>query len=227
MILRRNSDAVPPDAETVTHRALVRTQMGDECVCIAIPANFARSSQTAQTEILAQLAQALPELSLPQLKMNATLFRVKSPDLENDLLQYEANNMRRCHKIGVVYCARGARTEAEMLHSTHAGASADFLQFLSLLGQEVTLKNWPDYSGGLDVKNDTDGTHSIFTNFWGIPVMFHVSTMLPNDHNNPGVSISCYKLSVSPTTSSSSYSLLIPSSPSFLSLSSLFGIIFL
>jgi hypothetical protein len=190
MFLRRNSDAVAPDTEAVTHRVLVRTQAGDECVCIAIPASFSRSAQTAHVEILNQLPQAIPSLALPQLKINTTIFRVKSTELESELLRYEANNMRRSHKIGVVYCAKGARTEAEMLRTTHANASADFLQFLSLLGQEVALKSWQDYSGGLDVKNDTDGTHSIFTNFWGIPVMFHVSTMLPNDHHNPNVAIS-------------------------------------
>lgn len=191
IILRRNSEAIPPDNETVAHRALVRTQTGDECVCIAIPANFARSAQTAHAEVLVQLQQALPALALPtQLKIGATLYRVKSNDLDNDLLQYEANNMRRSHKLGVVYCTKGARTEAEMLHTTHQKASVEFLQFLSLLGQEVALKGWADYSGGLDVKNDTDGTHSVFTNFWGIPIMFHVSTMLPNDIHNPNVAIS-------------------------------------
>jgi Rap/ran-GAP len=194
MILRRSVDPpTTPDPETVVHRALVRTQSGDECLCIAVPANLARNSQTAHAEVLAQIAQALPAHTLPvHLKIGTTIFRVKSNDLEAELLQYEANNMRRCHKVGIVYCAKGMRSEAEMLSTTRANASADFQQFLTLLGQEVPLRGWADYSGGLDVKNDADGTHSIFTNFWGIPVMFHVSTMLPTDPHNPVVAVSFY-----------------------------------
>eukprot|EP00026_Physarum_polycephalum_P000766 Phypoly_transcript_00767.p1 GENE.Phypoly_transcript_00767~~Phypoly_transcript_00767.p1 ORF type:complete len:887 (+),score=142.43 Phypoly_transcript_00767:204-2864(+) len=187
MFLRRTTEPSTVESDTITHRVLVRAQSGDECVCVAIHGSLARSAQTAHTEILTQLPHLLPSFTFPQLKINGTLFRVKSPDLENDLLQYEANNMRRSHKIGVVYCAKGARTEAEMLQTTHAQASPDFHQFLSLLGSEVPLKLWEDYAGGLDVKNDADGTHSVFTNFWGIPIMFHVSTMLPNDPHNPNV----------------------------------------
>jgi hypothetical protein len=132
MFLRRTNDPSTSDTDTITHRVLVRTQTGDECVCISIPACLARSAQTAHTEILNQLPQNLPGFTFPQLKINATLFRVKSPDLESDLLHYEANNMRRSHKIGVVYCAKGARSESEMLQTTHNQARSEPSPFVFL-----------------------------------------------------------------------------------------------
>lgn len=57
--------------------------------------------------------------------------------------------------------------------------SDDFNEFLSFLGQEVTLKGFDKFAGGLDVKNDTTGTHSIYTEIYGYEIMYHVSTMLP------------------------------------------------
>ena len=35
------------------------------------------------------------------------------------------------------------------------------------------------YKGGLDVSKDQTGEHSVFTQFEGHEVMFHVSTLLP------------------------------------------------
>lgn len=57
------------------------------------------------------VSHALPA----NLKIGSSIFKVKSPELETELLNYEANNMRRSHKIGVMYCPKGARTEADMV----------------------------------------------------------------------------------------------------------------
>ena len=41
------------------------------------------------------------------------------------------------------------------------------------------------YKGGLDTVHDLTGLHSVFTHWRGIEVMFHVSTLLPHEENDP------------------------------------------
>jgi len=63
--------------------------------------------------------------------------------------------------------------------------SDDWNEFLDLLGNRVVLKGWSHYSAGLDVKGNTTGTHSLYTNWRGNEIMFHVSTMLPYHPEDP------------------------------------------
>lgn len=41
------------------------------------------------------------------------------------------------------------------------------------------------YRGGLDVIGDQTGEHSVYTEYKGREVMFHVSTLLPFDEQDP------------------------------------------
>lgn len=56
------SSRTSPDQETVVHRVLLRSQSGDECVCVAVPANLARSCQVAHSEIVSQLSHSVHRL---------------------------------------------------------------------------------------------------------------------------------------------------------------------
>nr|CAD7260314.1 unnamed protein product [Timema shepardi] len=62
--------------------------------------------------------------------------------------------------------------------------SLEFDRFVHLLGDKVRLKGWDKYRGGLDVKGDMTGKHSVYTIYEGHEVMFHVSTMLPYSKDN-------------------------------------------
>lgn len=63
--------------------------------------------------------------------------------------------------------------------------SADFEEFLNFLGDKVELKGWQGFRAGLDVRTGTTGTHSIFTKFMELSIMFHVSTFLPFSQLDP------------------------------------------
>ncbi|KAG6462584.1 hypothetical protein O3G_MSEX013352, partial [Manduca sexta] len=51
-------------------------------------------------------------------------------------------------------------------------------------GKRLTTKCWNRFRGGLDVKGDMTGSHSIYTMHQGHEIMFHVSTMLPFSKDN-------------------------------------------
>ncbi|KAF1472237.1 GTPase-activating Rap/Ran-GAP domain-like protein 3, partial [Pygoscelis antarcticus] len=104
------------------------------------------------------------------------------PEIQKDLLVLEEQEGSVNFKFGVLYAKDGQLTDDEMF-SNETG-SENFQRFLHLLGDTITLKGWTGYRGGLDTKNDTTGTCSIYTVFQGHEIMFHVSTMLPYSREN-------------------------------------------
>jgi hypothetical protein len=48
-----------------------------------------------------------------------------------------------------------------------------------VLGEEVELKGWSRFRGGLDAKGDTTGARSVFTTHQSHEVMFHVVRFAP------------------------------------------------
>uniref|UniRef100_A0A8C5U4S0 GTPase-activating Rap/Ran-GAP domain-like protein 3 n=1 Tax=Malurus cyaneus samueli TaxID=2593467 RepID=A0A8C5U4S0_9PASS len=104
------------------------------------------------------------------------------PEIQKDLLVLEEQEGSVNFKFGVLYAKDGQLTDDEMF-SNETG-SESFQRFLHLLGDKITLKGWSGYRGGLDTKNGTTGTHSIYTVFQGHEIMFHVSTMLPYSREN-------------------------------------------
>jgi hypothetical protein len=108
---------------------------------------------------------------------------VTDSDIQKELLIVEEQKAKMHYKFGVLYMKSGQTREEEMFRNTQP--SAEFQKFLSLLGDKITLKGWTGFSGGLDVKGDRTGKHSIWTQFSGYEIMFHVSTMLPFEESDP------------------------------------------
>ena len=64
--------------------------------------------------------------------------------------------------------------------------SAEFHEFLRLIGEVIPLEGWNRFRGGLDASSNTTGTEAVFTSLHNdaFEVMFHVSTLLPFSPNN-------------------------------------------
>jgi RAP1 GTPase activating protein 1 len=50
--------------------------------------------------------------------------------------------------------------------------SKEFIEFLGILGEFVELKGFSGYAGGLDVKREATGKHSVYTTFQGVEIMY-------------------------------------------------------
>ncbi|XP_052866109.1 GTPase-activating Rap/Ran-GAP domain-like protein 3 [Anopheles cruzii] len=129
------------------------------------------------------------KLTVKQILSNFTLMDAnKSPkeifsaDIQKDLLLLEEQEGSVNFKFGVVYMKAGQKMDDEML-SNETG-SAEFDDFLALLGERIRLKEWERYRGGLDVKGDMTGKYSVYTLYEGHEIMFHVSTLLPFSRDN-------------------------------------------
>eukprot|EP00029_Vermamoeba_vermiformis_P005869 TRINITY_DN2152_c0_g1_i1.p1 TRINITY_DN2152_c0_g1~~TRINITY_DN2152_c0_g1_i1.p1 ORF type:complete len:549 (+),score=190.02 TRINITY_DN2152_c0_g1_i1:44-1690(+) len=105
------------------------------------------------------------------------LTRVKDQQLANELKKYEDDQLITKFKFGVLYVREGQTHEDDMFANSEP--SVQFFEFLSLLGDRVALKGFLGYTGGLDVTRNATGTHSFYTKWNELEVMFHVAPMLP------------------------------------------------
>lgn len=99
------------------------------------------------------------------------------PKASELIVKYDEHNLSHAFKFGVIYQKYGQTTEEEYFcNRTH---SAAMHEFLDLLGNQVDLKNFKGFHGGLDVKHGQTGETSIHTVLDSKEIMFHVSTLLP------------------------------------------------
>eukprot|EP00727_Mastigamoeba_balamuthi_P011864 m51a1_g730 hypothetical protein (947) ;mRNA; r:471507-475649 len=113
---------------------------------------------------------AVPELA--NLKLSVT----HNPTVPDLLLKFEQFCALQ-HKVALLYAPKGIKTERQILKNLDE--SVDFQAFCLLMGKKVPLMGWGDYRAGLDTKGNTNGTHSIYTAFGGVEIMYHMPTMLP------------------------------------------------
>eukprot|EP01104_Vermistella_antarctica_P016551 TRINITY_DN564_c0_g2_i1.p1 TRINITY_DN564_c0_g2~~TRINITY_DN564_c0_g2_i1.p1 ORF type:complete len:780 (+),score=266.96 TRINITY_DN564_c0_g2_i1:358-2697(+) len=119
------------------------------------------------------------------LSPNTKLKMSGAPPLKDALLSFEQCliNDNRTYKFGVLY-RKGSQTEDEMFTNSTEDTSPDFETFLDGLGERIELQGWKNFRGGLDVKTNMTGTHSVFAKYNSFEIMFHVSTLLPHNPND-------------------------------------------
>jgi len=146
-------------------KAIIRTRNGSERILIPSEDCISRKA------MLKYIRSAFPELA------PIKLVKVKLPDFPSKLVEFENQSIFKNYKFGILYVAEGQTDENNMFSNVHT--SVQYEEFLDFLGTRIELNGWTKYRGGLDVRSDTTGTHSIYTAYQGYEIMFHVSTLLP------------------------------------------------
>ncbi|UYV79840.1 hypothetical protein LAZ67_18000885, partial [Cordylochernes scorpioides] len=136
------------------------------CICAD------RYDREAVVRALGEEAGLRPNLTLAQL-----------PSTTDELLKLDQVFIKSELKVGVVYAKEGQSTEEQILDNKDGSPLFD--EFLSVLGDRVRLRGFDKYKGGLDTVHDLTGTESVYTCWQGIEIMFHVSTLLPHEDNDP------------------------------------------
>lgn len=131
-----------------------------------------RYDREAVVKALGDEAGLKPQLCLGQL-----------PSIPDELIKLDQVFVKSELKVGVVYIKEGQTSEEAILGNRNE--SPAFAEFLDILGEKVRLKGFDRYKGGLDTVHDLTGTESVYTNWKNIELMFHVSTMLPHEENDP------------------------------------------
>merc|ERR1719422_96502 len=122
------------------------------------------------------------EFCFPELQLSSLHLGIQSGPCEEQLVRLDEQCNEKTYKVGVMYCRAGQQTEEEMYNNEEGGPA--FNEFLDLLGQRVRLKGFNKYKAGLCNKNDSTGLYSVYSEFEGNEIMFHVSTLLPYTPNN-------------------------------------------
>ncbi|XP_066279869.1 rap1 GTPase-activating protein 2-like isoform X2 [Branchiostoma lanceolatum] len=107
------------------------------------------------------------------------LHSVTHPLAPEQLVRLDDELEKTDFKVGVLYVKEGQTTEEEILANTCS--SELFNKFLANLGERVNLKGFDGYCGGLDRSGDLTGETSVYTEWRGLRLMFHVCTLLPHD----------------------------------------------
>ncbi|XP_059620378.1 uncharacterized protein LOC132264278 [Phlebotomus argentipes] len=139
-----------------------------------IPASCVFADRYNREEVVRSLGKEVnlnPPLTLGQLQ-----------DTPEELLKLDQVFIKSELKVGVIYIKENQYTEEEILENNDN--SPLFEEFLQLLGDKVRLKGFDKYKGGLDTVHDLTGLYSVHTNWRGIEIMFHVSTMLPYERHD-------------------------------------------
>eukprot|EP01114_Cavostelium_apophysatum_P015326 TRINITY_DN4148_c0_g1_i1.p1 TRINITY_DN4148_c0_g1~~TRINITY_DN4148_c0_g1_i1.p1 ORF type:complete len:548 (+),score=139.82 TRINITY_DN4148_c0_g1_i1:161-1804(+) len=174
--------AVPQDGE---YRALKNTKKGFEEFSIAESAiEKDKSSKTptgtgAATKLLTVVEKQLLKY-LNNTFQNTRFRTVKDTKFYEDLLQIEKKHPqdnKRCLKVAVIYSKANQKSPHEMFQNK---SSADFQDFLSILGEKIQLLGWTGYRGDLNTGQEAE---TIYTKWKGFEVMYHVSTMTNSEQH--------------------------------------------
>ncbi|OZC05198.1 hypothetical protein X798_07817 [Onchocerca flexuosa] len=163
------------------YRMIIR--LSDLCTLrVAIPEDVISDNNTDQKNTRSLIKELL-EIACPQIHYG--ILRPANPSstrVEDFLVKIDEQPIYTRYKVGVMYCGVCQSTEEQMYNNENG--SPAFEEFLDFLGQRVRLKGFDQYKGGLDVRGDTTGTHSIYVKYQAHEIMFHISTLLPFTPSN-------------------------------------------
>uniref|UniRef100_T1HRR2 Rap-GAP domain-containing protein n=1 Tax=Rhodnius prolixus TaxID=13249 RepID=T1HRR2_RHOPR len=140
-----------------------------------IPASCVFADRYNREEVVRSLGK--------EVNLNPPLILGQLPDTPEELLKLDQVFIKSELKVGVIYVKEGQYSEEEILDNNDN--SMLFQEFLQILGEQVRLKGFDKYKGGLDTVHDLTGLYSIYTNWRSIEIMFHVSTLLPYERHDP------------------------------------------
>jgi hypothetical protein len=150
---------------------IIRTKDGDAALLIPIPDKKPKDNAGWLSLLRknADFASIIPK--------KIALQAVNNTQFTSELTEVESKLDRTNYKFGVVYCKENQTEEEEYFSNEHG--SPEFEEFLAWIGDRIPLQGWTKYDGGLDTQKNATGTHSIYTEWKKLNIMFHVSTMLP------------------------------------------------
>ncbi|PRP73579.1 hypothetical protein PROFUN_02588 [Planoprotostelium fungivorum] len=132
------------------------------------------SASTSRSNIMKHIKSTYPDFErLKFVKINNSLHSELIPKL----CEYERQTVFKKYKFGVLYVKDKQTEENEMF--SNVDMSPDFEEFLDFIGDRIPLEGWANFRGGLDVKRNTTGTHSVYALYKDFEIMYHVSTLLP------------------------------------------------
>ena len=168
-----------------THRNTAENNSSEGCGCSYKVLLRSLEKDTRFTLLCDNPKDRIKNLKQHPLLHGFRLQLIKEASFQQQLLEFEQSQLEtKQYKFGILYRKSNQNSDDEIF--SNKDGSPDFNHFLSVIGQFITLKGWDKFRGGLDCTFDTTGTHSVYTTFQhDFEILFHVSTLLPFDPDNP------------------------------------------
>lgn len=115
----------------------------------------------------------------------ASFKRIKGHGLGAALLRLDERLVIGSHKVGIVFSGLNQSNFDEMLLNGPDDVSPQFWRFLRFLGQQIDLRGWTGFSGGLDTINDLAGQTTFYTKWQQLEFLFHVGPLIPSLSSDP------------------------------------------
>eukprot|EP01105_Mastigella_eilhardi_P023439 TRINITY_DN58_c0_g3_i1.p1 TRINITY_DN58_c0_g3~~TRINITY_DN58_c0_g3_i1.p1 ORF type:complete len:678 (-),score=180.43 TRINITY_DN58_c0_g3_i1:59-2071(-) len=165
-------------AEHVLCNALVRTKKADTLLKFREPVGRkGTSGETRAEDVLKWFKKAHPQYA------QYAFTQVRDHALCEQLREFETKQLLTQFKFGILYATQGQGANEDQMYNNVSG-SAGYEDFLLMLGNKIELSGWNRFRAGLDAQgNAATGTHSLYTDWHGFEIMFHVSTFLPYMQN--------------------------------------------
>eukprot|EP00005_Dracoamoeba_jomungandri_P006859 CAMPEP_0174266906 /NCGR_PEP_ID=MMETSP0439-20130205/31892_1 /TAXON_ID=0 /ORGANISM="Stereomyxa ramosa, Strain Chinc5" /LENGTH=724 /DNA_ID=CAMNT_0015354155 /DNA_START=512 /DNA_END=2686 /DNA_ORIENTATION=+ len=118
----------------------------------------------------------------PILLQTGIVKEVSNSSLSETIIEYEGKENPSTYKFGILLAKQHQSNELDLFGNNEGSEYWD--EFLNFIGKEINLSGFTGFRGGLDVCGNTTGEKSVFSNWRGNEIMWHVSTMLPYDDEN-------------------------------------------
>jgi hypothetical protein len=178
----------PNDSKRLSKvRAIISTMEKDEKVLLLASslksskgaAGSPSKSRLSDKKILQALQPNVSEKKFHKLKS-------VTPELMQGLLamirlRAEFLHVDQKYKAGVVYFS-GQQNDQQLLEDQRR--SSEYKEFVHLLGQEIPLKDFAGFTGGLDTRSNKDGEHFVCTRWRSSEYAFHVADLISGGAHN-------------------------------------------
>jgi len=177
MIINKRVHIPAKSVENIILRCFIRTKAGEKLLSCSTETRK-KDGEFGSAEALRAFKKQYVEYSTIPLEL------VERGDLELNLCDYEEKFHTTKFKFGILFATGNQGGVEDEMYGNENGDML-FDEFLGLLGTKVCLRGWNKFRGGLDTSGDATGLYSIYTDWRGFEIMFHVSTLLPFSSVNP------------------------------------------
>merc|ERR1711916_23997 len=164
------------DGDDFAFRVRVLSQAGREHILIA-----GEDAGVKNKDLTVKIARKVVTAALPAYEKTQLKGVTDDEKFERRLLKHEESELVTNYKFGLLYVKEGQTIEEDMFANDGyvIDHSREYQEFVDWLGDTVELDGWEKYRAGLDVRSQGTGTYSLYTEWRGFNVMWHVATMLP------------------------------------------------
>lgn len=168
--------------KTIVHIRCTSQNIKSQCLIMKLDIPFGNSllesNKSKAKRVLESLGVKFDDKTI--------LKSISSSKMKKNLHKMDSELNLNRFKFGVAYLDRFDTSEEQMLANTieDSSPSEAFSNFLQGLGEEICLKGFKGFNGGLDVSEDSlTGTRAIYKKENDAEIIYHIAPWLPQSEN--------------------------------------------